>query len=86
MKTLLLTLVVVTIVCLDLGYTKTCYKYDTLFGKTTETCADGQNICFKRWHMLVPGRYHVSRGCAATCPKAQNHDSVECCAKENCNA
>nr|Q53B49.1 RecName: Full=Short neurotoxin OH-35; Flags: Precursor [Ophiophagus hannah]AAT97259.1 short chain alpha neurotoxin precursor [Ophiophagus hannah] len=85
MKTLLLTLVVVTIVCLDLGHTLICVKQYTIFGVTPEICADGQNLCYKTWHMVYPGGYDHTRGCAATCPKMKNHDTVHCCTTDKCN-
>nr|AAT11123.1 truncated short neurotoxin [Aipysurus eydouxii] len=40
MKTLLLTLVVVTIVCLDLGYTMTCCNQQSSQPKTTTECRE----------------------------------------------
>uniref|UniRef100_A0A8C6XA92 Uncharacterized protein n=1 Tax=Naja naja TaxID=35670 RepID=A0A8C6XA92_NAJNA len=50
MKTLLLTLVVVTIVCLDLGYTRKCLNCSTRYCTTFHTCPNGQDLCFKRWY------------------------------------
>nr|P82463.1 RecName: Full=Muscarinic toxin-like protein 2; Short=MTLP-2 [Naja kaouthia] len=63
----------------------TCVKEKSIFGVTTEDCPDGQNLCFKRWHMIVPGRYKKTRGCAATCPIAENRDVIECCSTDKCN-
>nr|QSI83967.1 three-finger toxin [Calliophis bivirgatus] len=73
MKTLLLTLVVVTIVCLDLGYTLQCYQGTDL--NTVVTCKRGQNLCFKK---VLP--FKTVRGCAHRCPP----NSV-CCAANRCN-
>nr|QSI83955.1 three-finger toxin [Calliophis bivirgatus] len=78
MKTLLLTLVVVTILCLDLGYTLKCYN--TIFPAIYKTCPKGQNLCYlkrQRFDYLV---ILVSRGCTDKCPK----DGV-CCNTDKCN-
>nr|QSI83984.1 three-finger toxin [Calliophis bivirgatus] len=84
MKTLLLTLVVVTIVCLDLGHTMTCLSNQPSTPKTAQTCPDGQNFCYrKRW--LSYGKRKVERGCAATCPRLQRGVNIHCCATDNCN-
>nr|Q2VBN0.1 RecName: Full=Muscarinic toxin 38; Short=MTX38; Flags: Precursor [Ophiophagus hannah]ABB83639.1 muscarinic toxin precursor [Ophiophagus hannah] len=85
MKTLLLTLVVVTIVCLDLGYTMTCYTQYSLSPPTTKTCPDGQNLCYKRWFAFIPHGNKFFRGCAAACPKAEHNEVVRCCARDKCN-
>nr|ABX58165.1 truncated putative long neurotoxin [Austrelaps labialis] len=50
MKTLLLTLVVVTIVCLDLGNSFSCYKTPHV---KSEPCAPGQNLCYTRLGVIV---------------------------------
>nr|QSI83943.1 three-finger toxin [Calliophis bivirgatus]QSI83944.1 three-finger toxin [Calliophis bivirgatus] len=77
MKTLLLTLVVVTILCLDLGYTLECY--DTPFKWHTMTCPKGQNLCFSyfTWKGILV------RGCAATCPVG--YSNTHCCDTDRCN-
>nr|P15816.1 RecName: Full=Kappa-2-bungarotoxin; AltName: Full=Kappa-neurotoxin CB1; Flags: Precursor [Bungarus multicinctus]CAA35774.1 unnamed protein product [Bungarus multicinctus] len=86
MKTLLLTLVVVTIVCLDLGYTKTCLKTPS---STPQTCPQGQDICFLKvsCEQFCPIRGPViEQGCAATCPEFRSNDrSLLCCTTDNCN-
>nr|A8HDK6.1 RecName: Full=Long neurotoxin 1; Short=LNTX-1; Flags: Precursor [Pseudonaja textilis]ABK63540.1 LNTX-1 precursor [Pseudonaja textilis] len=81
MKTLLLTLVVVTIVCLDLGDSLICY----LDFSVPHTCAPGEKLCYTRtWN---DGRgTRIERGCAATCPipkKPEIH--VTCCSTDRCN-
>nr|QSI83924.1 three-finger toxin [Calliophis bivirgatus] len=73
MKTLLLTLVVVTIVCLDLGHTRKCYQGGN--PKTIMTCKRGQSLCFKKF--LPPP---TLRGCAHRCPP-----NSACCAANRCN-
>nr|QSI83960.1 three-finger toxin [Calliophis bivirgatus] len=77
MKTLLLTLVVVTIMCLDLGYTLKCYE-----GRVTSaivTCEKGMNICAK----IIGNSVFYTRKCAATCP---DRKYVDCCSTDLCNA
>uniref|UniRef100_R4FI75 3FTx-Aca-53 n=1 Tax=Acanthophis wellsi TaxID=239747 RepID=R4FI75_9SAUR len=85
MKTLLLTLVVVTIVCLDLGYTKTCFK--TPYVKS-EPCPPGQDLCYtKTWcdaFCSIRGKV-IELGCAATCPPAEPKKDIKCCSTDNCN-
>uniref|UniRef100_R4FKG7 3FTx-Ver-47 n=1 Tax=Vermicella annulata TaxID=1295044 RepID=R4FKG7_9SAUR len=80
MKTLLLTLVVVTIVCLDLGYTLKCYNPKTAEGyevcKEHETKCIGYNICLFRNHAVVV------RGCGASCP---TENLPVCCSTDMCN-
>nr|QSI83930.1 three-finger toxin [Calliophis bivirgatus] len=73
MKTLLLTLVVVTIVCLDLGHTRECYQGDN--PKTIVTCKRGQNLCYRT---VLPSK--TVRGCATLCPP-----NSTCCAANRCN-
>uniref|UniRef100_A0A194ARB6 Three-finger toxin 6 n=1 Tax=Micrurus tener TaxID=1114301 RepID=A0A194ARB6_9SAUR len=85
MKTLLLTLVVVTIVCLDLGHTRICLTDYSIFYETTETCPEGQNICIKKFPKGIPFLPWIIRGCAATCPKRDRHTYIECCAADKCN-
>nr|AKN63203.1 three-finger toxin precursor D.Q [Micrurus diastema] len=83
MKTLLLTLVVVTIVCLDLGYTLKCCLSPSLICKTFKTCPDGQ--CIKRWNNTDIFAFKATRECAASCPVAKSYETVKCCAKDFCN-
>nr|Q98961.1 RecName: Full=Cytotoxin 5; AltName: Full=Cardiotoxin 5; Short=CTX5; Flags: Precursor [Naja atra]AAB18385.1 cardiotoxin 5 [Naja atra] len=81
MKTLLLTLVVVTIVCLDLGYTLKCNKLVPLFYKT---CPAGKNLCYKMFmvsNKMVP----VKRGCIDVCPKNSALVKYVCCNTDRCN-
>nr|ACR78487.1 putative long chain neurotoxin 29b [Drysdalia coronoides] len=84
MKTLLLTLVVVTIVCLDLGDSLICY----LGYNNPQTCAPGQNLCYtKKWcdaFCLQRGKV-IQLGCAATCPTAKPGEDVTCCSRDKCN-
>nr|BAA75768.1 short chain neurotoxin [Laticauda colubrina]BAA75769.1 short chain neurotoxin [Laticauda colubrina]BAA75770.1 short chain neurotoxin [Laticauda colubrina]BAA75771.1 short chain neurotoxin [Laticauda colubrina]BAA75772.1 short chain neurotoxin [Laticauda colubrina] len=82
MKTLLLTLVVVTMVCLDLGYTRRCYNQQSSQPKTTKSCPPGENSCYnKQW------RDHrgsiTERGCG--CPKVKPGIKLRCCESEDCN-
>nr|QSI83932.1 three-finger toxin [Calliophis bivirgatus] len=74
MKTLLLTLVVLTIVCVDLGYTRECYQGDD--PKTVVKCEKGQNLCYRK---TLPKQ--TLRGCATICPP-----TYACCAANRCNA
>nr|C5ILC5.1 RecName: Full=Alpha-elapitoxin-Oh2a; Short=Alpha-EPTX-Oh2a; AltName: Full=Long chain neurotoxin; Flags: Precursor [Ophiophagus hannah]ACR55626.1 long chain neurotoxin precursor [Ophiophagus hannah] len=86
MKTLLLTLVVVTIVCLDLGYTLLCYKTPSPIN--AETCPPGENLCYtKMWcDAWCSSRGKVIElGCAATCPSKKPYEEVDCCSTDNCN-
>nr|Q9W717.1 RecName: Full=Neurotoxin-like protein NTL2; Flags: Precursor [Naja atra]APB88857.1 neurotoxin-like protein [Naja naja]CAB45156.1 neurotoxin-like protein [Naja atra] len=85
MKTLLLSLVVVTIVCLDLGYTRLCLSDYSIFSETIEICPDGHNFCFKKFPKGITRLPWVIRGCAATCPKAEARVYVDCCARDKCN-
>uniref|UniRef100_R4FIT5 3FTx-Pse-89 n=1 Tax=Pseudonaja modesta TaxID=340912 RepID=R4FIT5_9SAUR len=87
MKTLLLTLVVVTIVCLDLGYTRTCYK--TPAPVRPGPCPPGQEICYtKTWcdeWCGIRGKV-IELGCAATCPTPEKTSiQVTCCSTDRCN-
>nr|Q9YGJ0.1 RecName: Full=Gamma-bungarotoxin; AltName: Full=Long neurotoxin homolog NTL2I; Flags: Precursor [Bungarus multicinctus]CAA06885.1 neurotoxin-like protein [Bungarus multicinctus multicinctus]CAD01082.1 gamma-bungarotoxin [Bungarus multicinctus] len=88
MKTLLLTLVVVTIVCLDLGYTMQCKTCSFYTCPNSETCPDGKNICVKRSWTAVRGdgpKREIRRECAATCPPSKLGLTVFCCTTDNCN-
>uniref|UniRef100_R4G332 3FTx-Pse-179 n=1 Tax=Pseudonaja modesta TaxID=340912 RepID=R4G332_9SAUR len=78
MKTLLLTLVMVTIMCLDLGYTLKCYKgyYDTVVCKPNET------ICYEYHISATHGNSILYRGCSTSCPGGMR--SV-CCSTDLCN-
>uniref|UniRef100_R4G2H8 3FTx-Hem-6 n=1 Tax=Hemiaspis signata TaxID=355698 RepID=R4G2H8_9SAUR len=85
MKTLLLTLVVVTIVCLDLGNSFSCYKTPDV---KSEACAAGENQCYtKTWcgSMCSIRGSLIELGCAATCPTAKPGVTVKCCSTDNCN-
>nr|ABX58167.1 putative long neurotoxin [Austrelaps labialis] len=85
MKTLLLTLVVVTIVCLDLGNSFSCYKTP---GVKSEPCAPGENLCYtKTWCDAFCGDRgkRVEMGCAATCPTVKPGVDITCCSTDNCN-
>nr|QSI83973.1 three-finger toxin [Calliophis bivirgatus] len=75
MKTLLLTLVVVTIVCLDLGYTLQCYKGNN--PKILVTCEKGQNECYIRTFPRPPV---MVRGCTSHCLAR-----FTCCSTDKCN-
>uniref|UniRef100_R4G7E7 3FTx-Aca-62 n=1 Tax=Acanthophis wellsi TaxID=239747 RepID=R4G7E7_9SAUR len=84
MKTLLLTLVVVTIVCLDLGESVICY----LGYNYAQTCPPGENVCFtKTWCDARCGLLgkRVEMGCAATCPKVKPGVDIKCCETDKCN-
>uniref|UniRef100_R4FJX3 3FTx-Hem-11 n=1 Tax=Hemiaspis signata TaxID=355698 RepID=R4FJX3_9SAUR len=85
MKTLLLTLVVVTIVCLDLGDSLSCYKTPHV---KSEPCAVGENQCYtKTWcDTFCSSRGKVVElGCAATCPVPESYEEVTCCSTDICN-
>nr|A8HDJ4.1 RecName: Full=Short neurotoxin 1; Short=SNTX-1; Flags: Precursor [Pseudechis porphyriacus]ABK63528.1 SNTX-1 precursor [Pseudechis porphyriacus] len=82
MKTLLLTLVVVTIVCLDLGYTMTCCNQQSSQPKTTTTCAGGESSCYKKtWSDHRGSR--TERGCG--CPHVKPGIKLTCCETDECN-
>uniref|UniRef100_R4G7K8 3FTx-Pse-191 n=1 Tax=Pseudonaja modesta TaxID=340912 RepID=R4G7K8_9SAUR len=78
MKTLLLTLVMVTIMCLDLGYTLKCYKgyHDTV------VCKPHQTICYEYRIAATHGNSILYRGCSASCRGGMR--SV-CCSTDLCN-
>nr|ACY68693.1 short-chain neurotoxin isoform 8 [Parasuta nigriceps] len=80
MKTLLLTLVLVTIVCLDLGYTVTCCNQQSSQPKTTKTCAE--STCYKKDLERSRGTI-IERGCG--CPKVKPGIKLECCKTDECN-
>nr|ABX58153.1 putative long neurotoxin [Austrelaps labialis] len=81
MKTLLLTLVVVTIVCLDLAGGLICY----LGRNTPGTCPPGQELCYIVWCGAFCHDRRVKLGCAATCPIPKRYEKVTCCSTDNCN-
>nr|A7X3R6.1 RecName: Full=Toxin 3FTx-Lei1; Flags: Precursor [Leioheterodon madagascariensis]ABU68476.1 3FTx-Lei1 [Leioheterodon madagascariensis] len=85
MKTLLLSLVVVTFVCLDLAHTRTCYSCTENICLQHEQCQDGQDVCYKRWNTTYLILTDVVRGCAKTCPTPIEEEEVYCCLKDNCN-
>uniref|UniRef100_R4G2E5 3FTx-Bra-8 n=1 Tax=Brachyurophis roperi TaxID=1295043 RepID=R4G2E5_9SAUR len=83
MKTLLLTLVVVTIVCLDLGDSLIC----NVDYKKHETCPPERNLCYKITSFLgwcPKGEQLIKMGCAATCPRRLGV-KITCCSTDNCN-
>nr|F5CPD7.1 RecName: Full=Three finger toxin MALT0054C; AltName: Full=MALT0054C; Flags: Precursor [Micrurus altirostris]AED89564.1 putative three finger toxin precursor [Micrurus altirostris] len=82
MKTLLLTLVVVTIVCLDFGHTLICYNYWTPLDKTTECCGNGVTTCFAKSWNDHRGR-RTDRGCG--CPNVKPGIHLNCCKTDRCN-
>nr|A0A2P1BSS9.1 RecName: Full=Mipartoxin-2; AltName: Full=Mipartoxin-II; AltName: Full=Three-finger toxin-03; Short=3FTx-03; Flags: Precursor [Micrurus mipartitus]AVI57321.1 mipartoxin-II [Micrurus mipartitus] len=80
MKTLLLTLVVVTIVCLDLGNSLICYV--SREGQT-QTCPEGMNLCEKyAVSYFHDGRYFFTYECTSTCHRG---DRNVCCSTDLCN-
>nr|A2CKF6.1 RecName: Full=Neurotoxin 3FTx-8a; AltName: Full=3FTx-VIIIa; Flags: Precursor [Bungarus fasciatus]ABI33870.1 three finger toxin [Bungarus fasciatus] len=85
MKTLLLTLVVVTIVCLDLGYTLTCLICPERYCQKVHTCRGEEKLCVKRFYDEKALGWRAKRGCAATCPEAKPKETVECCSTDKCN-
>nr|P0C554.1 RecName: Full=Neurotoxin 3FTx-RK; Flags: Precursor [Bungarus fasciatus] len=85
MKTLLLTLVVVTIVCLELGYTRKCLTKYSQDNESSKTCPSGQKLCFKKWETGKLLGTKVKRGCVATCPQPKKEWIIQCCAKDKCN-
>nr|A6MFK5.1 RecName: Full=Long neurotoxin LNTX-2; Flags: Precursor [Demansia vestigiata]ABK63545.1 LNTX-2 precursor [Demansia vestigiata] len=85
MKTLLLTLVVVTIVCLDFGYARTCLKTPEV---KSEPCPPGQEVCYtKAWRdrMCSFRGKVIELGCAATCPRQEPGKEITCCSTDDCN-
>uniref|UniRef100_R4G7H5 3FTx-Fur-64 n=1 Tax=Furina ornata TaxID=529697 RepID=R4G7H5_9SAUR len=78
MKTLLLTLVVVTIVCLDLGYTLICHN---TWNYGYITCEEHQTFCYKAFYNGRTERPLIARGCIATCPEKYE----ACCSTDMCN-
>nr|P0C555.1 RecName: Full=Neurotoxin 3FTx-RI; Flags: Precursor [Bungarus fasciatus] len=82
MKTLLLTLVVLTIVCLDLGHTRICLNQQSSEPQTTETCPNGEDTCYnKTWNTHRGSR--TDRGCG--CPKVKPGINLRCCKTDKCN-
>nr|AHZ08818.1 short neurotoxin [Micropechis ikaheca] len=82
MKTLLLTLVVVTIVCLDLGYTMICCNQQSTQPKTTKSCSGGETSCYKMSWNGIHGSI-TERGCG--CPTVKRGISLMCCHADECN-
>uniref|UniRef100_R4FKB1 3FTx-Pse-204 n=1 Tax=Pseudonaja modesta TaxID=340912 RepID=R4FKB1_9SAUR len=78
MKTLLLTLVVVTIMCLDLGYTLTCYKSFS----DTVVCKPHETKCFQYSFCPFRNRVIYVRGCSTSCRGGNN---AVCCSTDLCN-
>uniref|UniRef100_A0A8C5S8K0 Uncharacterized protein n=1 Tax=Laticauda laticaudata TaxID=8630 RepID=A0A8C5S8K0_LATLA len=95
MKTLLLTLVVVAIVYLDLGYTKLCATCVKPFPFKSESrcCSEGHDICYKVYWLnehgneQVPyeGKYPVmlDHGCVTACT-GMNPTGTQICCPTNC--
>nr|QSI83954.1 three-finger toxin [Calliophis bivirgatus] len=80
MKTLLLTLVVVTIICLDIGDTLVCHK--GLFLRETMTCPEGENLCYTKTVPTPTHHYVIFGGCIDSCPKSWDY---VCCRTDKCN-
>uniref|UniRef100_R4G2F0 3FTx-Cac-228 n=1 Tax=Cacophis squamulosus TaxID=505434 RepID=R4G2F0_9SAUR len=80
MKTLLLTLMVVTIVCLDLGYTLVCLGGSGPYKDVV--CAKDQTICYRYIVWPFKGRVTIMRGCTSSCPERNNN---VCCSTDRCN-
>uniref|UniRef100_R4FKC0 3FTx-Pse-273 n=1 Tax=Pseudonaja modesta TaxID=340912 RepID=R4FKC0_9SAUR len=78
MKTLLLTLVMVTIMCLDLGYTLTCY---TSFHGTV-VCQPHETKCYRYIAPGTHGHALTIRGCDTYCPGGMR---PVCCSTDLCN-
>uniref|UniRef100_A0A0F7YZ34 Three-finger toxin 10b n=1 Tax=Micrurus fulvius TaxID=8637 RepID=A0A0F7YZ34_MICFL len=86
MKTLLLTLVVLTIVCLDLGNTRICDDSSIPFLRTPQLCPKGQDVCYKKTPIVKKFKWLQKKGCASSCPKNGfiKIFKIECCTKDNC--
>nr|ADF50019.1 non-conventional three finger toxin isoform 4 [Bungarus flaviceps] len=87
MKTLLLNLVVVTIVCLDFGYTIKCKicQFNTCRPGELKVCSGEEIYCFKESWSTARGT-RIERGCTATCPKGSVYGNyVLCCTIDECN-
>nr|ADF50024.1 muscarinic toxin-like protein [Bungarus flaviceps] len=98
MKTLLLTLVVVTIMSLDLGYTRMCnmcvrpYPFDS----EDRCCPEGQDSCYKSYWVNEFGNKQIpynkkypvmlKRGCVTTCTGPKGLKILICCPTRNCNS
>nr|Q9YGJ5.1 RecName: Full=Alpha-neurotoxin NTX-2; Short=NTX2; Flags: Precursor [Naja sputatrix]AAD08813.1 post synaptic alpha neurotoxin precursor [Naja sputatrix] len=82
MKTLLLTLLVVTIVCLDLGYTLECHNQQSSQAPTTTGCSGGETNCYKKSWRDHRG-YRIERGCG--CPSVKKGIEINCCTTDRCN-
>nr|C1IC48.1 RecName: Full=Three-finger toxin W-IV; Flags: Precursor [Walterinnesia aegyptia]ABX82865.1 three finger toxin IV [Walterinnesia aegyptia] len=82
MKTLLLTLVVVTIVCLDLGHTLLCHNQQSSTSPTTTCCSGGESKCYKKRWPTHRGTI-TERGCG--CPTVKKGIELHCCTTDQCN-
>nr|P01404.2 RecName: Full=Toxin F-VIII; AltName: Full=Toxin DaF8; AltName: Full=Toxin TA2; Flags: Precursor [Dendroaspis angusticeps]CAA37485.1 angusticeps-type protein DaF8 [Dendroaspis angusticeps] len=80
MKTLLLTLLVVTIVCLDLASTMICYSHKTPQPSATITCEE--KTCYKKSVRKLPAIV-AGRGCG--CPSKEMLVAIHCCRSDKCN-
>nr|Q69CJ8.1 RecName: Full=Weak toxin DE-1 homolog 1; Short=WTX DE-1 homolog 1; Flags: Precursor [Ophiophagus hannah]AAR10442.1 weak toxin DE-1-like protein [Ophiophagus hannah]5XWE_A Chain A, Weak toxin DE-1 homolog 1 [Ophiophagus hannah]5XWE_B Chain B, Weak toxin DE-1 homolog 1 [Ophiophagus hannah] len=82
MKPVLLTLVVVTIVCLDLGYTRICLKQEPFQPETTTTCPEGEDACYNLF-WSDHSEIKIEMGCG--CPKTEPYTNLYCCKIDSCN-
>uniref|UniRef100_R4G2G6 3FTx-Fur-63 n=1 Tax=Furina ornata TaxID=529697 RepID=R4G2G6_9SAUR len=78
MKTLLLTLVVVTIMCLDLGYTLRCHN---TWNYGYISCEAHAPFCYKSRHYGRTEKPTIAQGCTAKC----SEKSEVCCSTDMCN-
>ncbi|XP_032078232.1 weak neurotoxin 10-like [Thamnophis elegans] len=85
MKTLLLALLVVTVVCLDFGHTLICYRCPGVLGRSVRKCPNGQNLCYRRRNFYDLLGFRARRGCAATCPNLEPYEIIKCCSRNRCN-
>uniref|UniRef100_A0A0F7Z3S7 Three-finger toxin 11a n=1 Tax=Micrurus fulvius TaxID=8637 RepID=A0A0F7Z3S7_MICFL len=87
MKTLLLTLVVVTIVCLDLGNTANtlmCDNSNVQSIRTPKRCLKNQKLCYKITFFTPGYGWTQKKGCIHRCPESTPDKKVQCCATNNC--
>nr|Q8JFX7.1 RecName: Full=Muscarinic toxin BM14; Flags: Precursor [Bungarus multicinctus]CAD18848.1 muscarinic toxin-like protein [Bungarus multicinctus] len=98
MKTLLLTLVVVTIICLDLGYTEMCNMCVRPYPFMSSCCPEGQDRCYKSYWVNENGKqkkYHgkypviLERGCVTACTgpgSGSIYNLYTCCPTNRCGS
>uniref|UniRef100_A0A098LY61 Three finger toxin n=2 Tax=Serpentes TaxID=8570 RepID=A0A098LY61_PYTRG len=84
MKTLLLSLVVVTFVCLEPGYTIVCRSCTGLLCATFKTCPDAQ-ACYQMWKDTDILKLNLVKGCAANCTLPAPGERYLYCSKDKCN-